>query len=227
MLEQISNNLIYHAFFTASKTGKTGLTVTVDVYRVKGDGTFSTLLTNQSAVETGGGHYHYILPAASNTVEGDYKVTFKTSDGTVDVQHLPALITVGHAGIEDLDAAISSRNAITPPTVAAIRTEIDANSTKLDAAVSSRATPGDVLAAVGGGGTSQYTHTVLNGITPLDGVAVWVTTASTSSTTGIVASGVTNTFGIVKFLLDPGTYYFWHQLRGFNFTSDPELKVVT
>ena len=37
-----------------------------------------------------------------------------------------------------LDANVSSRNATTPPTVVQVRTEMDTNSTKLDATVSSR-----------------------------------------------------------------------------------------
>ena len=65
-----------------------------------------------------------------------------------------ALTTVGSIGkriSDNLDAAITSRMATftytTPPTVAAIRTEMDSNSTKLanlDATVSSRATPAQV-----------------------------------------------------------------------------------
>jgi len=49
-----------------------------------------------------------------------------------------ALTTVGSVGkriVDYLDAAVSSRNATTPPTVAAIRAEIDANSTQLAAIV--------------------------------------------------------------------------------------------
>jgi hypothetical protein len=65
-----------------------------------------------------------------------------------------ALTTVGSIGkriSDNLDAAITSRMATftytTPPTVVAIRTEMDSNSTKLanlDATVSSRATPAQV-----------------------------------------------------------------------------------
>jgi hypothetical protein len=57
-----------------------------------------------------------------------------------------ALTTVGSVGkrvADYVDATISSRNATTPPTVMAIRTEMDSNSTKLanlDATVSSRGT---------------------------------------------------------------------------------------
>ncbi len=41
-------------------------------------------------------------------------------------------------GLANLDATVSSRNAVAPPTVAQIRTEMDTNSVKLDVAVSTR-----------------------------------------------------------------------------------------
>jgi hypothetical protein len=105
MIEQISNTLRFHAFFTASKVGKTGLTVTVDVRR---NGTL--VVTGDSAVEEGGGLYYYDLSGGTfNTVEGSYTAVFKTADGTVDFQHVPALWLVQKAGVENLDALISSR----------------------------------------------------------------------------------------------------------------------
>lgn len=55
------------------------------------------------------------------------------------VTTLLSRLTSGRATLLDnLDVAVSSRNATTPPTVAAIRSEIDTNSTKLDVAVSTR-----------------------------------------------------------------------------------------
>jgi hypothetical protein len=139
MIEQIGNAVKFLAFFTASKVGKTGLTVTCDVWSPAG----SQIVTGGSASAVGGGAYSYTLASGSVTTEGEYLAIFKTTDTTVDLQHVPALWVVGRGGIEDLDAAISSRNATTPPTAVDIRSELDANSTKLvnlDAAVSSRST---------------------------------------------------------------------------------------
>ena len=54
-----------------------------------------------------------------------------------------SLTALGDTRIANLDATVSSRNATTPPTVVAIRTEMDSNSTKLanlDATISSRST---------------------------------------------------------------------------------------
>lgn len=55
------------------------------------------------------------------------------------VTTLLSRLTSGRAtSLDNLDVAVSTRNATTPPTVAAIRAEIDSNSTKLDVAVSTR-----------------------------------------------------------------------------------------
>jgi hypothetical protein len=68
--------------------------------------------------------------------------------------------TIGKLLVDNIDAAISSRNATTPPTVAAIRAEMDANSTKLanlDATISSRTLVADVTAAVWGAASRTLT----------------------------------------------------------------------
>jgi len=179
MLEQVSTSVKFLAFFTASKTGKTGLTVTVDLYDPSG----TQIVTGGSATAIGGGLYAYTL-STNNSAEGEYAAIFKTSDTTVDAQHIPSLWVLGRAGVENLDAAVSSRSTLTvaqvnaeadtalsdvgltstitgridqaistrlaaadytaptsAPSVVDIRTELDANSTKLanlDATVSSR-----------------------------------------------------------------------------------------
>jgi len=135
MIEQVSNSVKFLAFYTASKQGKTGLTVTVDIYDPSG----SQIVTGGSATAIGGGLYSYTL-STNNSAEGEYAAVFKTTDSTVDSQHIPSLWVLGRAGVENLDAATSSRlagasyTAPTPaPTVTAIRQEIDANSTQLSA----------------------------------------------------------------------------------------------
>jgi len=143
MLEQVSTSVKFLAFFTASKTGKTGLTVTIDIYDPSG----SQIVTAGSATAIGGGLYSYTL-STNNSAEGEYAAIFKTTDATVDSQHIPSLWVLGRAGVENLDAATSTRLASSgytapsaAPTVAQIRTEMDTNSTKLanlDATVSSR-----------------------------------------------------------------------------------------
>ncbi len=60
--------------------------------------------------------------------------------------------------------------------------------------------------------------------TAIAGVFVWVTTDAVGA--NIVASGNTDNFGEVTFWLNPGTYYFWRQKYGYNFTN-PDTEVVS
>jgi len=79
-------------FYVESKVGKTGLTVTCDVYRVS-DGTQE--VTGGACTELGGGFYKYVLAAGVNNADRDsYAFAFKTATSTVDQQHLPALWVV-------------------------------------------------------------------------------------------------------------------------------------
>ena len=143
MIEQVSNPVKFVAFFTANKTGKTDLTVTIDIYDPSG----SQIVTAVSATAIGGGLYSYVL-STSNSAEGEYAAIFKTSDSTVDAQHIPSLWVLGRAGVENLDVATSTRlpsssyTAPTVPTAAAIatqvRSELSVELGRVDAAVSTR-----------------------------------------------------------------------------------------
>ncbi|MEE8578260.1 MAG: hypothetical protein V3T31_13485 [candidate division Zixibacteria bacterium] len=75
-----------------------------------------------------------------------------------------------------------------------------------------------------GTGSLLYTVTVDDGSNPLDGVSVRVSSDSAGSNT-IAGTEHTNSSGIVTFMLDAATVYFWYQLSGYNFTS-PETKAV-
>jgi hypothetical protein len=147
MLEQVSTSVKFLAFYTASKQGKTGLTVAVDIYNPSG----TQIVTAGSATALGGGLYSYTL-STDNSSEGEYAAIFKTTDSTVDSQHIPSLWVLGRAGVENLDAAISSRSTLTTgdlPSVpsaasvaSAVRTELTEIS-NLDASVSSRLASAD------------------------------------------------------------------------------------
>lgn len=81
-----------------------------------------------------------------------------------------------------------------------------------------------VLASVSlGNGSVSWSVTVNDGVNPLDGVDVWVTTDILGA--NVVARGSTNALGVVTFMLDAGDYYFWKQLAGYNFTN-PQLDTV-
>jgi hypothetical protein len=149
MIEQVGNSLKFLAFFTGTKIGVTGLTVTVDVY----DPTNTLIVNGSAATEIGGGYYRYTLASGSVTAEGEYLAIFKTASDSVDQKHMPALWVVGRAGVENLDAAVSSRNATAPPSAAtvatAVRTELATELGRVDVAVSTRnATAPPTAAAV-------------------------------------------------------------------------------
>jgi hypothetical protein len=149
MIEQVGNSLKFLAFFTGTKVGVAGLTVTVDVY----DPSNTLIVNGSAATEIGGGYYRYTLASGSVTSEGEYLAIFKTASDSVDQKHMPALWVVGRAGVENLDAAVSSRNATAPPSAAtvatAVRTELATELGRVDVAVSTRnATAPPTAAAV-------------------------------------------------------------------------------
>lgn len=104
MIAQLGESLVFRAMYVASKQGKTGLAVTVDVYSPAG----VKVVTGAAATEVGDGVYAYTLAGASVDTAGEYVAIFKTVDTTVEQQHMPALWVAGRAGVEHLDADVSS-----------------------------------------------------------------------------------------------------------------------
>ena len=85
--------------------------------------------------------------------------------------------------------------------------------------------PGLINADSGAGAISySYTLTDADDGTPIDGAEVWVTTDAAG--VDVVASGSTNSFGVVTFMLDAGAYYFWRKCSGYNF-NNPDLETVS
>jgi len=144
MLEQVSTSVKFLAFYTASKQGKTGLTVTVDIYNPSG----TQIVTAGSATALGGGLYAYTL-STDNSTEGEYAAIFKTDDSTVDAQHIPSLWVLGRAGVENLDAATSTRLASASYTAPA-NSDIVAIKSKTDALPSDPADQSLLEAAIAG-----------------------------------------------------------------------------
>ena len=103
MLSPANQPLTFYAHYVASKAGKTGLVVTVDVYRDA-----VAVVTGAAATEVGGGLYAYTLAGASTATPGAYAAVFKTADATVDQQHVPALWLVGQGAAAGLTAAAGS-----------------------------------------------------------------------------------------------------------------------
>lgn len=170
MLEKISTAVIFYAHYIDTKVGATGLTVTVDVWEIARDGTATEIVTGGSATEIGDGLYRYLLAAGSVDTAAEYVAVFKTANTDVDQRDIPAIWVIQRAGIENLDAAISSRSTLTaeqvnaeadtaltdydPPTKA----ELDAR-TLVAASYATAANQTTVLARIG-----AFTGTGLNTI---------------------------------------------------------------
>jgi hypothetical protein len=108
MLEQQGNALTFLAFYTENKLGKTGLSVTADIY----EGT-SAIFTGQSATEIGGGLYYYTLSSGNVDANANYVAIFKTSTTTVDQQWIPALWVVGRSWVARVDENVSAAKTLT------------------------------------------------------------------------------------------------------------------
>ena len=222
-LEQVSNPVTFYAMYVASKVGKTGLTVTVDVYRVNTSATATQVVTGASATEVGGGLYLYQLASGTVTVEGEYVALFKTSDTTVDVRHIPAIWAVQKAGTEYLDAAVSTRlptsSYTAPSSITSLQADVTTILGRVDVATSTRLGTG--------GGSTSYVVTITrpDGTTPISGASVWVTTDSAGGNV-IAGTLTTNGSGVATFMLDAGSYYLWRQAEGWNF-SNPTAITVT
>lgn len=131
MITQAGQAITPSAFFTGSKLGVAGLTVTVDIYRVLlADLTVLQVVTGGAATAVGGGLYTY-RHVTTAAMPAYYYAIFKTATTTVDLQHIASLHIVGIPVAENIDATISSRLAAgsyTAPdnaTIAAISGYVD------------------------------------------------------------------------------------------------------
>lgn len=77
-----------------------------------------------------------------------------------------------------------------------------------------------------GAGAITFTYTLTSSVDalPIADADVWVTTDEAG--TNVVASGTTNSSGVVTFYLDAGTVYVWRQKDGWNFTN-PDTETVS
>jgi len=148
---------------------ETCLTVTIDIYDPSG----SQIVTGGSATALGGGLYSYTL-SSNNSSEGEYAAIFKTTDSTVDSQHIPSLWVLGRAGVENLDAATSTRlpssSYAAAPSVSDIRTELSVELGRIDASVSSRSTltTGDLPSVPSAASVATAVRTELTELSNLD-----------------------------------------------------------
>jgi hypothetical protein len=100
-----------------------------------------------------------------------------------------------------------------------------ATPTNVTTAVTNIEAYGDAHWTASGSGAITWTYTVTDSSTglPLDGVEVWITTDIAGL--NVIASGVTNSFGIVTFYLDAGTVQVWRKKAGYDFIN-PDQEVI-
>ena len=229
-LEQTGVALTFYAFYVASKQGVTALTVTVDVWRINTSASPTQVVTAGSATAVGGGLYLYQLASASVTVEGEYVAIFKTTSSTPDQQHIPAIWVVSKAGTEYLDASVASRlptaSYTAPSSVTSLQADVTTILGRTDVATSTRLAS-SAYAPSTGSGSSTYVVTIRqpDGLTAIEGCAVWISTDSAGATV-VAGTLYTSAAGVATFTIDPGAYYLWRQLGGWNF-SNPTAITVT
>ena len=229
-LEQTANALTFYAFYVASKQGVASLTVTVDVWRINTSASPTQVVTAGSATAVGGGLYLYQLASASVTVEGEYVAIFKTASTTPDQQEIPAIWVVSKAGTEYLDASVASRlptaSYTAPSSVTSLQADVTTILGRTDVATSTRLAT-SAYAPATGSGSSTYVVTILqpDGLTAIEGCAVWISTDSAGATV-VAGTLYTSAAGVATFTIDPGAYYLWRQLGGWNF-SNPTAITVT
>jgi len=105
MIEQTGVEVIWYAHFVSSGVSKTGLSPTLTIY--KNDGV-APEVGAAAMTELADGFYYYKQTPAT---EGFRVAVAKTTDASVDQKHVPAILWIGKAGVEHLDAAVSTRAA--------------------------------------------------------------------------------------------------------------------
>jgi len=129
--------IVLYAGFDKGTDPVTGLTVTVNVYRItRSSGASSQIVTAGSATALGDGVYLYAIGSADLQIY-DYLAAFKTT-GDVDKKTVwavyPPLANAYATELARLDATISSRNAVAPLDSTATQAAAAAALTAYDAA---------------------------------------------------------------------------------------------
>jgi hypothetical protein len=146
--------------------------------------------------------------------------------------------SIGKLLTDNIDAPISEAGGGSGLDAAGVRAAVGLSTANLDTQLStinsnvdailvdtSTTIPALINADSGAGAISwTYTLTDSDDGTPIDGAEVWATTDAAGE--DVVASGTTDSFGVVTFMLDAGAYYFWRKCSGYNF-NNPDLETVS
>ena len=84
--------------------------------------------------------------------------------------------------------------------------------------------PTAIAAIDAGDGIGYYSDTIDDGTSPLDGVRVQLYTSP--NRVGPAYEAYTNALGVFEMWPDPGTYYRWLDLAGYNFSQDVAVTVT-
>ena len=141
------------------------------------------------------------IPDATPGASGGLLIAGSNADTTVNI--IGSIASVGAGGITTNSMATNS----------------------ITAASLSAAAVAKIQAGMYGAGAVSWTYTVTDSVTGLqiDGVEVWVSTDILGAS--IVASGNTDSYGVVTFMLDAGTVYVWRKHSGYTF-SNPDTETV-
>ncbi len=107
-INQIGNASTVVATFLANKVGKTGLTVTVDVFEIISDVSSSQIVTDGAASEIGLGLYAYTIASGLLDAKALYIAVFKTTDLTVVLKQIPTMWSIGNDWVERIDDDLSN-----------------------------------------------------------------------------------------------------------------------
>jgi hypothetical protein len=189
------STIAFYAQFTQSKLGVNSLTVTWDIERITRSD------GTRSALVTGG--------ANNITIgrRGLYGYLLTGAD----------LLTYDYVA-----TAITATSTVDLQEIPALWTYW---SLDLSPQLSTAHGAGSWLTGGAGSGSVIWNYYVTNSIggTPIPEVEV--TVYSNSSLTAVIATGITDSFGLVTFYLDPGTYYFVSRKSGYNFVN-PDIEIV-
>ena len=214
--------------------GKTGLTIGLRVLNLDGT-TYAAFATTGVAETSVAGTYRkaggVVVPAAGGYIVWGEAAT-DYAEATVDSTSVNVTYWAGVAAdampakVADLPTAQQIRDAmkLAPTAGDPAAGSVDA---KLDDIVEDTGTtlPGLLAVGVGpGSSTGYYTDTIDNGTNPLDGVRVQLYTAP--NRVGPAYEAYTNALGVFEMWPDPGVYYRWLDLAGYNFSQDVAVTVT-
>ena len=170
---------------------KTGLSATLLATLVNSSDVVYAADIATNAVEFGtSGAYHWHYSSMPNGFRG--AIVFHTG-AWAGTPTILATVAINPQEVEYCNAPISDL-----PTAAEVRAEMDANSTKLDAPVSSRAVPGDPMALTAGAQTGLVAAVwgaLISGLTTVGSVGAWVVAQLAKLSTAVIHVASNSTTG--------------------------------